>query len=153
MKFNCPLIVVRDLARSRKFYEEVLGQEVILDFGENITFNGNFSLQTLDSWQTFICKPESDIAFGSNSFELYFEEDCFDEFLSKLSVYSIEYIHSLVQYPWGQRVLRFYDPDRHIIEVGESMACVVRRFYDQGLSIDDISARTQHPVEFVKNCL
>jgi catechol 2,3-dioxygenase-like lactoylglutathione lyase family enzyme len=153
MKFFCPLIVVRDLARSRKFYEEVLGQEVILDFGANITFDGNFSLQSLDSWQKFIEKEKAAIAFGSNSFELYFEENRFDEFLNKLSACPIEYIHPLVEYSWGQRVVRFYDPDHHIIEVGESMTCVVHRFYDQGLSIDEIASRTQHPVEFVKNCL
>lgn len=59
----------------------------------------------------------------------------------------------LVEYPWGQRVIRFYDPDMHIIEVGEPMENVVKRFIDQGLSVEETSKRTQHPIEFVKNCL
>jgi len=56
MKFKGPLIVVEDLARSRKFYEDILGQKVILDFGANVTFQGDFSLQTKDTWMKFIGK-------------------------------------------------------------------------------------------------
>ena len=33
MKFKCPLIVVKDIKESRKFYEDILGQKAILDFG------------------------------------------------------------------------------------------------------------------------
>ncbi|MEW9121058.1 MAG: hypothetical protein AB2421_00005 [Thermotaleaceae bacterium] len=53
----------------------------------------------------------------------------------------------------GQRVIRFYDPDMHIIEVGESMETVVKGFIKQGLSIEETAERTQHPIEFVKRCL
>ncbi len=34
MKFKMPLIVVKDMVLSRKFYEEVLNQKVEMDFGE-----------------------------------------------------------------------------------------------------------------------
>ena len=57
MKLQCPMLVVSDLAASRAFYETLLAQEVILDFGANITFNGGFSLQTEESWLQFIGKP------------------------------------------------------------------------------------------------
>jgi len=53
----------------------------------------------------------------------------------------------------GKKVIRLYDPDRHIIEVGESMAGVVRRLIADGLTVEQTAARTQHPVEFVKGCL
>ncbi len=46
--------------------------------------------------------------------------------------------------------MRFYDPDKHIIEVGESMAVVAKRFLDQGLSVEETAKIIQHPVEFVK---
>ena len=52
----------------------------------------------------------------------------------------------------GQRVIRFYDPDMHIIEVGESMLTVVKRFISQGLSIEETAERTQHPIEFIRAC-
>lgn len=153
MKFKCPLIVVNDLELSRKFYEEILQQEVILDFGENITFSGDFCLQTRDSWADFIDKKADDIRFRPDNFELYFEEEAFDIFVERLSTVSVQYVHGVKEYAWGQRVIRFYDPDFHVIEVGESMKTVVRRFISQGLSVEETAERTQHPIAFVIDCL
>lgn len=153
MKYKLPLLVVEDMDRSRKFYEEVLGQKVIMDFGANITFGGDFSLQTKDSWRGFIGDSEDTIMFRSNNFELYFEEKQFDQFVERLKRYEVELIHDVRKYPWGQNVIRFYDPDKHIIEVGESMVSVIRRFHDQGLSVDEIAEKTQHPKEFVRDAL
>ena len=56
------------------------------------------------------------------------------------------------EYPWGQRVLRFYDPDGHIIELGEAMSTVVLRFLDQGMSEEEVCVRSQHPMEFIRQC-
>lgn len=153
MNYKCPLIVVNDIAISREFYETVLGQKVILDFGANITFEGEFALQSKSSWAEFIDTTESDISFASNNFELYFEEEQFDDFVERLQMYPIKYVHGVKEFPWGQRVIRFYDPDMHIIEVGESMVTVVRRYLAQGLSVEETAERTQHPVEFVRLCL
>jgi len=44
MKFICPLIVVDDIGVSRRFYEEVLGQRVLFDHGENVSFEGGFAI-------------------------------------------------------------------------------------------------------------
>jgi len=154
MRFACPLLVVKDIGVSRAFYESLLGQTVILDFGENITFEGNFSLQSKSSWAYFIGKSEDEIKEKADNFELYFEADDFDDFLARLKKYQgLEYLHGVREYPWGQKVIRFYDPDYHIIEVGENMKNVVRRFYAQGLSVDEIASRTQHPLAFVRSCL
>jgi hypothetical protein len=49
--------------------------------------------------------------------------------------------------------MRFYDPDGHIIEIGETMEAVVRRFHEQGLSIDLIMERSSMPREFVEHVL
>lgn len=153
MNFKCPLIVVNDMAASRKFYEDILGQKVILDFGANITFAGDFCLQTKETWVDFIDKSEEDIKAEANNLELYFEEEDFDDFIAGLQKYEIQYVHDVKGYPWGQRVIRFYDPDMHIIEVGESMVTVVKRFLTQGLSPEETAQRTQHPIEFVRSCL
>lgn len=153
MKFKVPLIVVEDIAASRRFYEDVLMQKVIMDFGANITFAGDFSLQSKESWVDFISKSEKDILTKSHNFELYFEEEKFDEFIERLKGFKIQYVHDVIEYPWGQRVIRFYDPDMHILEVGESMETVVKRFIAQGMSIEETAERTQHPIEFVKSCI
>jgi len=153
MKYKLPLIVVDNISISRKFYEEVLTQKVILDFGANITFAGDFALQSRESWVNFIHKTEHEVLLKTNNFEVYFEEELFDEFAQRLKSFEIQYVHDVVEYPWGQRVIRFYDPDMHIIEVGESMETVVKRFNSQGLSLEETAERTQHPIEFVKSCL
>mgnify|MGYP003092453637 CR=1 FL=1 len=59
--------------------------------------------------------------FGLNSLKiLYFEENNIEEFAQKLdeSPYDIEYVNRLMTHSWGQKVIRFYDPDGNLIEVG-----------------------------------
>lgn len=87
---------------------------------------------------------------GPKNAELYFEEDDLDAFLKRLATLDINYVHELREQPWGQRVVRFYDPDLHIIEVGEPMESVVTRFLKAGLSIEETAGRTSMPVEFVR---
>lgn len=154
MKFSNPLIVVSNMEKSKLFYYEVLGLKVVVDFGANVTLTGGIALQTKDSWSTFIQKQDSEIVFGGNEVELYFEEDDFDGFIQKMNdVPDINYVHPMVEHSWGQRVIRFYDPDKHIIEVGENMIMVVRRFLNSGLSIEETAIRMDVPVDYVKSCL
>lgn len=40
MKYICTLITVRDLQKSREFYEDVLEQTVVQDLGANVTLSG-----------------------------------------------------------------------------------------------------------------
>ena len=154
MKFSNPLIVVSNMEKAKRFYYEVLGLEVVVDFGANVILTGGIALQTKDTWSTFIHKQDSEIIFGGNTAELYFEEDDFDGFIQKMSdIEGINYVHTMVEHSWGQRVIRFYDPDKHIIEVGENMLMVVRRFLNNGLSIEEIAIRIDVPVDYVKSCL
>ena len=91
MKIKNPMLVVTDIDKSVKFYEKVLGLRVIMDFGANKTLTGGLALQTVETYKDFIGK--SDISFGGNNFEIYFEEDNFDEFADKLKEYDVEIIH------------------------------------------------------------
>ncbi len=151
MLFTGTLIAVSDIDISKKFYQELFGLTVQYDFGANIAFGGGLFLQTKRTWSEFI-KTE-DILFNSNSFELYFSTKDFDGFIEKLKAYKIRYVHDVEKYPWGQRAVRFYDPDGHIIEVGEDMQCVVKELHAKGLSIEEIADITQHPAAFVKECI
>jgi len=45
LKFTCLLITLSDLEFSKNFYEEVLGQKIVLDLGWNIMFSGRFAIQ------------------------------------------------------------------------------------------------------------
>ncbi|MDD2621358.1 MAG: VOC family protein [Syntrophomonadaceae bacterium] len=154
MNFISPLLVVSDMERSKRFYYDVLGLEVVTDFGANVILTGGFFLQTKDSWCAFIRKQESEIVFGGNVAELYFEEDNFDAFIQKLDqIKAIDYIHPPVEHSWGQRAVRFYDPDKHIIEVAESITMVVRQFLNRGLSVEETAARMDVSIDYIKSYL
>jgi len=151
MHYTSTLIAVKDMEASKRFYRDVLGLRVAADFGENAVLEGGIALQTLDTWKTFIGTDE--IALPNNACELYFEEDDMDAFCERLQRFDISYVHELFEHRWGQRVVRFYDPDGHIVEVGETMSRVVLRFVQSGLSPEETAERMDVPLDFVHACL
>lgn len=154
MKLNATLIAVREMQRSVRFYREVLGLRVENDFGANVSLSGGLALQTLESWSGFIRKEENDIHFGGDAGELYFEAEDFDAFIARLQeMPDICYVHPAIEHAWGQRVVRFRDPDGHIIEVGEPLATVVRRFAGQGMAAEQIALRMDVPTALVTAAL
>ena len=151
MKMKNPLLVVTDIDKSVAFYKKVLGLRVVMDFGANKTLTGGLALQTLESWQEFIGTDE--VSFGGNSSEVYFEEDDFDKFADRLKACEVEYVHPVKEHAWGQRVVRIYDPDRHIIEVGENLKTVCKRFLNSGMTPEQAAERMDVPLKFVKGCM
>ena len=150
MRYTSSLFAVRSIAKARAFYEEVLGQKVILDFGINITFEGGFCLQ--EDFAGLAGFPPERVRWNTYNAELYFESEEFDADVTRIKSAGVELLHEVKEYPWSQRVLRFFDPDGHLIELGESMRTVVLRFLDQGLSEEEAAQRSQHPIEFVRWC-
>ncbi len=151
MKFKNPMLVVTDIDKSVEFYKKVFGFHVIMDFGANKTLTGGLALQTLETWQEFI--GSEDISFGANSSEIYFEEENFDAFAEKLKACEVEYVHPVKEHSWGQRVVRIYDPDKHIIEIGENIKSVCKRFLDSGMTPKQAAERMDVPLKFVKACM
>lgn len=149
MRYAGSLLVVKDMECSKRFYHDVLGQNVVNDFGANVVMDGGFSLQTQDSWLELIQKKSHELVYGGNDTELYFEEDQLDDFCEKLHAFDVSYVHGRIEHPWGQRAIRFYDPDRHVIEVAESLRTVVQRFLRSGLSIEQTALRMDIPVALV----
>ena len=74
-------------------------------------------LQDEKIWKNFL---EKDIIPKNNTCELYFEERTIESFIEKLEkLYpSIQYVNRLMTHSWGQKVIRFYDLDGNLIEVG-----------------------------------
>ncbi|WP_321422183.1 VOC family protein [uncultured Methanobacterium sp.] len=156
IKYICPLITVRDIDKSRKFYEDVLKQEVEMDHGANVAFKDGFAIHDAEHYKELLGdSPANDngnknVNVDKKFMELYFESEEMDSVQEKLESLNCRFVHRIRVQPWGQRVMRFYDPDGYIIEVGEPLEFVVRRFAAQGLSIGDISEKSSTPVEFVK---
>lgn len=120
MKLKNVLIVVKDIEKSKKFYHDLFGMDVVLDNDGNMILTEGLVLQDAKIWSTFL---EKDIIPKNNSCELYFEEQDIEAFVEKLErLYpSVEYVNRLLTHSWGQRVVRFYDLDGNLIEVGTPM--------------------------------
>ncbi len=152
MKYLGPLIVVEEIAAARKFYEELLGQRVQLDFGVNVSFEGNLAIHQKAHFQSLI-GDQLPITRKPHNFELYFETEDLAQADQRLKEAGVRYIHETCEQPWGQRVMRVYDPDDHIVEIGETMEAVCVRYHQQGLTAEQISQRTGMPAAFVQQAV
>ena len=123
MKLKNILIVVKDIEKSRQFYHDLFGIDLVLDNDGNMILTEGLVLQDEKIWKNFLGK---DIISQSNSCELYFEEQDIEAFIEKLErMYpDIEYVNRLMTHSWGQRVIRFYDLDGNLIEVGTPMESI-----------------------------
>ena len=117
VKLKNILIVVKDINRSRQFYHDLFGLEMILDNDGNMILTEGLVLQDERIWRDFLGR---DIIRENNSCELYFEEPDIEGFVKKLEQYypEVRYVNRLMEHSWGQKVVRFYDPDGNLIEVG-----------------------------------
>lgn len=120
MKLRNILIVVKNIEKSKHFYHDLFGLDVILDNDGNVILTEGLVLQDEEVWKTSLGK---EIIPENNSCELYFEEKDIEAFAEKLEeLYpSIRYVNKLMTHSWGQKVIRFYDLDGNLIEVGTPM--------------------------------
>ena len=146
MKYTCVVISVVDINAARRFYQDLFGLEVYQDYGKNIAFTCGLALQQDFDW--LVNLPKEKVLKKSNNAEIVFEEQDFDGFLNKLREYpDIEYLGEVIEHSWGQRVIRFYDLDGHLIEVGEDMKMVIKRFLASGMTMEEVSERMDVSVD------
>lgn len=144
MRLKNILVVVTDIELSKAFYCDLFGLTVVTDFGGNVILTEGLVLQERVIWENFTDKKV--VPYGNDA-ELYFEENDMDSFVEKLNQYPYEivYVNPLMEHDWGQRVIRIYDPDGHIIEVGESLEYVAKRYLKSGMSVEETALKTQLP--------
>lgn len=149
MKLKNVLLVVGNIEKSKAFYKDLFGLDVVTDFGDNVILTEGLVLQDGAIWEHFM---DRNVVPGGNDAELYFEENDMDGFLKKLetSHHDIHYVNQLTEHDRGQRVIRIYDPDKHIIEIGESMEYVARRFRNMGMSPEQVAEKSQLPLSYVQ---
>lgn len=123
MRFVNPLIFVKDMARSKQFYVEVLGLEIVQDHGDFVQFDGGFAIHEGEALQKAVWQETQVFAeYGRRNCLFYFEHDQIDALFARIGA-CLKLIHGLERQHWGQRVFRFYDPDGHAIEIGETQKC------------------------------
>lgn len=120
MRLKNVLIVVNDIDRAIRFYKEIFGLQVVLNQDGNVIMTEGLVLQDSKIWKDFL---DRELIPKNNTTELYFEENDIENFVKRLdeSDFEIEYVNRLMTHSWGQKVVRFYDPDGNLIEVGTPM--------------------------------
>lgn len=150
--FQGSVIMVKDMAVSRKFYEELLERKVLADFGPVIGYEGGFSIWQVDHAYSILFNKKFDdgSAPGRKNMELCFEVNDINPIWAEVSSKNIPLVHPLQEQPWGQLVFRIFDPDGHIVEIGEAIPVFVARFLSQGMTVQQVAERTSVPEAAVR---
>lgn len=147
-------LFVKDIEVSKAFYQRSLGLEIEFDFGKNIIFKGGIAIWEINT--THIIPStlgKNSLNENSNKFELYFETENLEEVFQQLNEANIRFLHKIHEEQWGQRTIRFFDPDSHLIEIGESLRCFIKRMLDSGMTKEQVSTKTGVLIDDIKKIL
>ncbi len=154
--FHSTVLFVKDVEISKKFYTEVMGEEIELDLGKNVDFKGGLAIWD-GNYGREVIFGDSDSGNGDFSskrmLELYYETEDIDRTFDILKSAGVEFVHDMIEQPRCQLTVRFLDPDGHMIEVGERMDVCVKRLANSSKSADEIADATTMPIEIVKYML
>jgi len=124
LKFINPIVFVKDIHISKAFYAETLGLKVIEDHGAFVLFENHLGIHQAHELAATIWKADApsdtDQPQGRHNLLLYFETDALEQVFARLKE-NVKLIHPVERQAWGQAVFRFYDPDGHVIEIGEPL--------------------------------
>lgn len=158
--YHSTVLFVNNVEKSKKFYTEVMGEEIELDLGLNIGFksglaiwDGNYGRKVIfeDSGSELKSKDEN---FSSKKMlEVYYETDDMEKTYEILKNSGTEFVHSIKEQPWCQLTVRILDPDGHMIEVGERMDVCIKRLFKSGKTPKQIAVSTTMPAEIVNYML
>lgn len=121
IRFANPVVFVKDIEVSKRFYTEQVGLKIVEDAGVFVLFEDHFSLHQARELVHTILGNEPEVVSqlqGGMNLLLYFESDDLEAMFARLKDH-VHLIHPIRQQAWGQKVFRFYDPDGHIVEIGE----------------------------------
>ena len=152
-EYSSSVLFVKDIERSKKFYCDILGQKIEYDFGKNIMFKNGLSIWELNPKHHIpdLCgKPDE---ASPPRFEIYFETEDLDEITKQLKLNKVRFVHDIIEEPWGQRTVRFFDSDNHLIETGEKMKVFAGRIYEKVKSLEKTSERTGISIPDLKKIL
>lgn len=152
MKLHSTVIFCKNFEEMVTFYTQALKQEVEVDFGNCIGFTSKLSLWKLS--EEYPIAQQLGHTFsptGNKNMEICFDTEEFSTVVDNLKKFDINYLHQATEETWGQMTVRFYDPEHNLIEVGETVPCFVRRFYEAGLTLEEVSKRTHVPLKMVKD--
>ena len=152
IRFQSTVLITRRFEAMKRFYTELLGQRISLDFGTCVTLECALTIWELRE-DHVLAQPPQPPRGGNASLEICFETEVFDAEAARMLAAGVPMVHGTHEEAWGQRTLRFLDPDGNIVELGESIPCFCRRLHACGLSAEAVARRTGVAPETVRNYL
>lgn len=150
IRFHSSVLLTADIKRLSAFYTNVMDQRVQYDVGACVIFQSGLSLWQPSSELTIAAKLGYCChASGNKNLELCFETETFASDVERIKASGATFLHDVVEEPWGQQAVRFFDPDGNLVELGESIPTFVRRHHAAGLSPEAVAERTGVPLEAV----
>ena len=122
IKFSHNVVFVKDIEVSKQFYCNILGLKIVQDHKVFILFENDFAIHQAKELIITIFKSEhydENELQGKSNIDIYFESNDIENAYKQLQDNKVKIIHPIEKQSWGQRVIRFYDPDNHILEIGE----------------------------------
>lgn len=150
IKFHSTVILTDDFETMKAFYQKILQQEIEVDFGNCIGFKNSLSLWKLNEGYPIAERLGKTFdRSGNRNLEICFETDDFERVVATLKKHDLKYLHETTEELWGQKTIRFYDPEDNLVEIGESIPCFVKRLKEQGMTEIEVAERTSVPLKVV----
>lgn len=113
------IILVENIEISKSFYTKVMGLEILHDWDNMVIFKERFSIHKADA---LLPKNETEKLIsggkqGRGNVVVYFETDQLEKTYTAMLDNQVPIIHGIIKLPW-QKIFRVFDPDGHIIEIG-----------------------------------
>jgi catechol 2,3-dioxygenase-like lactoylglutathione lyase family enzyme len=154
LKFKNIILFVKDIDMSKRFYTELLEQEIYTQYGKIINFKSGISIWELSPELPVVSALGDRLKKAAvNPMELYFESENLEQVVFTMRSHVVRTVHEIREEPWGQRTIRFWDPDDHLIEVGETLKTFITRFHKQGYIPEQIAEKTAVDIELIKKIL
>lgn len=164
------LLNVSDIEKSKAFYSTVMGMEIISDLPTHVVLGNVTEYDALvpllglqydfpalvagDGYTTQPTGAKIEMSTKIHNTQIYFEVDDLDNMVAELkSIEGIEILHDIVELSYGPRSMRFYDYDKHIVEVSESFGDAAKRFLAHGFTVEEIAERFGDSVNHVQQLL
>ncbi len=149
MRYRHTILLVSDIQRSKRFYCDQIGLKVVHDFKHHVTFEGGLAIHDAEHYQRTTGKSVV-LNLSDHRSGIYFETDDIIDDFSRLEKAGVAFQNEIEMQPWNQQIFRCFDPDKHLIEVGETMEKVILRLHDRGKNLEEIVTMTDLPHDYVE---
>ncbi len=122
MKQIDTIVLVESIETSKRFYSDFLGLEILHDWESMVIFKNRLAIHQTDLLlpklvaEKFLKQGKQ----GASNIIIYLEleNENIEDYYTRMQEKKVEILHDIQKLPW-QKKFRIYDPDNHIIEIGE----------------------------------